>query len=495
MNLLDVIQIILHSSENNCIFISFQNILNNHYIAVFNIIYSFKGLTLKEAKKFKGFEIKEMPQDLEKIKFSEKYKNLVVLFYEMLMKNPESHDEFVKLLDTLPHNKACAIFILKLKLGMKKMKGGTTKPSYAYMFDNENTMIYTRDNYGPATQNLLRLFNTLYTVGLDTLILTASSILKSKLSIDVPNKNTYTKEAVEFYSGGEKRSRSDFDIEPLVPKKHKTGDEEVDEIQREPETSPQMAQDWQPNELQKNNLEVSKKLSEGAVEYITKILNSEGVKSLKTLLSADNLSDYINSIGTAATLNTLIPMAYFEAFSLVLKIALSSASSFNLINASRQNTEDTKLLLEFQKEEIKVNDLQLKTVRVLCEMAKKKSSKLIQNIIATLQIDILAKSLKDCMTSTSSDSEKSIESSSNVTELIDQLSLISEKSTAIDPNEEIIFNLVSIYKNCEELKQILKTKDNVNEVKLKVDAKNIELNALIAKSKSLSPQIEGHIEA
>ena len=116
MNLLEVIQIILHSSENKCIFISFQNILNNHYTTVFNIIYSFKGLTLKQAKEFKGFEIKEMPQDLEKIKFSEKYKNLVVLFYEMLIKNPESHDEFVKLLDTLPHNKACAIFILKLKL-------------------------------------------------------------------------------------------------------------------------------------------------------------------------------------------------------------------------------------------------------------------------------------------------------------------------------------------------------------------------------------------
>ena len=351
MSVISIIQSILNGPENHSIFVSFQNILNHHYNKVFDIIFSFSDLTLKQIKKFKIFTKREMPQDLSKIHFSEKYKRAVFLFYELLSKNPKSGDEFIKLLDTLPHNKESAIFILKLKLQLKReMKGGLVnevkdaKAATSYLDDAKKyDSIKAVENsleFGSATDNLLRVFHALYVIRSETLALVLSGLLKKNFDVEIPLSTKVKNEVVsDFYNV-----------------KEQIGGSVEEEYQK-----------------------VSKVIADNIIQYIDTLLNSEGFKKMKEMISPEKMGDYLNTIGTAASVQTLLPMEYIKVISGVMHAVTAQTAQYNAKNEAASKTNNEEMRNKFHNMKETLEAIQKELVQSLKDLVEYR-----EKIVATI---------------------------------------------------------------------------------------------------------------
>lgn len=265
----------LKSPESHVLYISFQNILNNHYDTVFDIIHCFNGLTHKDAKDFKVFEIKEMPQELGKIVFTNKYKKNVDKFYELLSKNPKCSEKFVELFDTLPHNIESAIFVLKCRIKSKKQLGGSV------------------EKYGMTTRNMFRVLHAYYALGMNILILLGKKSIEKNFDIDIPLETGKTDPFFE-------------------PDKGLVGGMGQDDKYRD------AVRDF------------SDKLYQQITEYLGRVnqsvIETEGYRELLALFTPENIGAYVNQIGLSVAIDTLVPLETLKLSSDVINFFLSQTA-------------------------------------------------------------------------------------------------------------------------------------------------------------------------
>jgi len=269
MPVINILRHALKGPEKKFIYISFQNILNNHYDTVFDVIYCFKNISLKEAKEFKIFEKKEMSQDLEKITFSDKYKKAVDKFYETLSKNSDCSDKFCDLLDTLPHNKESAIFLLKLKLRCRKMIGG----NITNLDDDE--FIKNVEKKGITTRNMMRILHAFYATTADVFIILGDNLLKHMLNVEVPLENGKTNPFWEAQKGGlHDQTLDDKYMEAVRP--------------------------------------FADKLSANVIKYFSEVdkhvLNTPGFKAFLSVFSPEAIGAYVNQLGLSFKIDTFVPV-------------------------------------------------------------------------------------------------------------------------------------------------------------------------------------------
>lgn len=378
-----IIKSLLTSPESHVIFVSFQNILNNHYEKVKTIIRSFNGITLKQLKDFNVFEKKEMPQELSEIKFSEKYKKMVVLFYEFLLKNPKYESDFVKLLETLPHNKESAIFIMKIKLMMKKkLKGGAVnkvdlsvnkvvpKPTLVNKLTDLNNdltnvgnisnkldstgMIDGAKNLGMGGRDIILGMNAAYTTSMTAFITLYRSLLKVFLGATFslaqngnPTVDNFVENGVIDQNGGYNDIR---------------------------------------NKLEIGTDAFAKKLK----EYIDAILKSPGAQKILDFVSVDNLSAYLTTVGTVATIETLLPIEAVKVLSGLVNFLTASVSQYNSANEAAQSTNMSNTLNDFQKKKKNMLSWQRNIVKLL-DIIFKQNKEVICETITILKVDKLEK--------------------------------------------------------------------------------------------------------
>jgi len=481
---ISIIQSILYGPENHSIFVSFQNILNHHYNKVFDIIYSFSDITLKEIKEFKIFEKREMPQEFKTIEFSDKYKKAVFLFYELLSKNPKSGDKFVKLLDTLPHNKEIAICILKLKLQLKKeMKGGgdenTPMPfiGYANTFDNVD-VLKESEKYGMATNNLFRVFHAVYNIGIGALELALTGLIKQELQIDIPLATKEKNKAVsDFYnvvqSGGN-----------------------VEELYQS----------------------ASKILAEKIIEYFNVIKNSQGVKKIKDFLNAKNMGSYLDAVGTAATVQTLVPLESLKLMSSLMHAASSKMMEINVASQASSKNADEIERNKFHNLHAKLSDIQNSLIDLLKKMQESFSDK-IKKTITELKVDDLKEKIgiiepsidtvpnggiggpKEKNTNEKEASDKKVSEPSekqdekadetdipkDIQTVIQQLTTDLNSDTKSNKIDKTIFYIVLLYKKSKDIIANINDMDNgdFNKIKIDINAKLKDFNKTLETLKSL----------
>ena len=187
----DVINDILDSELKKYIYISFQNILNKHYDVIMDIANEFK---LKNC-----FSKKTMSQDLDKITFSSEFKSCVEKFYRLLQKSDcETLIIFGKLMNTVPHEKKSAAFLIKLrKLIQTKQKGGKVIINGATTTQVDDGIIQgmgikgavssflknivdyeNPGKFDASTQNLFRMLHTLYSSNMNIFVIVMAKIMK-----------------------------------------------------------------------------------------------------------------------------------------------------------------------------------------------------------------------------------------------------------------------------------------------------------------------------
>jgi len=273
----------LKSPESHVLHISFQNILNNHYDTVFDIIHCFNGLTHKDAKDFKVFEIKEMPQELGKIVFTNKYKKNVDKFYELLSKNPKCSEKFVELFDTLPHNIESAIFVLKCRIKSKKQLGGSV------------------EKYGMTTRNMFRVLHAYYALGMNILILLGKKSIEKNFDVDVPLET----------------GKTDPFFEPGVLGVNSGSGGLVGG----------MGQDDKYRDAVRD---FSDRLYEQITEYLGRVnqsvIETEGYRELLALFTPENIGAYVNQIGLSVAIDTLVPLETLKLSSDVINFFLSQTA-------------------------------------------------------------------------------------------------------------------------------------------------------------------------
>lgn len=189
-----VINDILDSNDElkKYIYISFQNMLNKHYDVMMDMVNDFN---------FKNcFSKKTMSQDLDKITFSSEFKSCVEKFYLLLQKaDCETLITFGKIMNTLPHEKKSATFLVKLrKLIQSKQKGGKVLINGTNMTkfnDNEviqgmgikgaissflkNIVDYENPGeFDDSTKNLFRMLHTLYSSNMNIFVIVMAKIMK-----------------------------------------------------------------------------------------------------------------------------------------------------------------------------------------------------------------------------------------------------------------------------------------------------------------------------
>jgi len=204
---------------NHMIYISFQNMLNQNYETMMSIIYSLKQ-NAKEAMSFSQcFTKKDLP-DLTKIKLSENFKSCVDKFYALLeLSEPRILKKFGEVMETLPHDKRSAIFLLKLKILMRthlsqKLQKGGRKATKKVVVSGNNMLLvddtdteYTKiqgtglsgaiasffkntinsENPGElddATKNLFRLMHTFYANNMNMFVIVISKIMNHLYGTD-----------------------------------------------------------------------------------------------------------------------------------------------------------------------------------------------------------------------------------------------------------------------------------------------------------------------
>ena len=187
-----VINDILQSNDikdiklKNNVYISFQNMLNKHYhdVNIFDM---------------KCFTKKPMSQNLEEITFSREYKDCVKEYYHLLQQsNCETLRKFGKIMNTLPHEKKSARFLLKLKSVLSRQKGGkviingnntTVVPNGYEPIQGvglkgavssflKNIVNYDKPGeFDDSTKNLFRMLHTLYSNNMNIFVIVMSKIM------------------------------------------------------------------------------------------------------------------------------------------------------------------------------------------------------------------------------------------------------------------------------------------------------------------------------
>ena len=201
--IINIINDILKSDNNikKNIYISFQNMLNNHYESIISIIYRFnsrRGFS-------KCFTKTHLSPVLKSIRFTHKYKKCVNEFYRLLAKaDKKTIEDFGKIMETIPHEEKSAKFVKELRSSIKSQAGGKVvlygnkmmevddfekvqetgiKGSMFSFFKNVANYADpgTMDN---ATTNLLKAFHTLYVAGANTAAITISMALHRFLGLN-----------------------------------------------------------------------------------------------------------------------------------------------------------------------------------------------------------------------------------------------------------------------------------------------------------------------
>ena len=340
---IDVIRQALKGPEKKFIYISFQNILNNHYDTVFDIIHHFKNITLKDVKEFKVFQVKEMPQDLDKITFSTKYKKAVDKFYEMLSEN--SSDKFCDLLDTLPHEKKSAIFLLKLKLRCRKMIGGDITDL------DDDDAIEKAKKKGITTRNMTRILHALYASTMDIFIILGDNLLKSTFKIKVPLESGKTNKFWDAQTGGlHGQTTDDKYLEAVRP--------------------------------------FADKLSANIIKYFSEVnesvLKTEGFKQLINLFSPENIGAYINEIGIAAKIDTFIPFETLKLTSEVIEFlaAQTKEVSYQSDIVNKEEEKRIRRQLDVYKNNLELLQKEIEELLCLIKNKNPRHGKLIDDILA-----------------------------------------------------------------------------------------------------------------
>lgn len=300
----------LKGPEKHLLYTSFQNILNNHYDAVFDIIHCFAGLTLKDRKEFNVFVKKEMPQDLNQITFSDKYKKAVPKFYEMLLANPECSEKFIVLLDTLPHNKESAIFVLKCKLRSKMNQLGGDK-SEEIRVTNENVRL---------------LSYAYYALALDFLIILGNNALNSSLGINVPYKTTFPKQT---QTAGNRAAEYHKAVQPFADK----------------------FTEW---------------LSNYYTEIKKNLVGKPGVKAIEDFFSAKNIGVLVNQLGLSLTVDTLAVVKAGEYTSDVADTLLQLSSDFDAHSEIKSTEKSNQIIKTMNVYKKNLQNAIPQTIEILC---------------------------------------------------------------------------------------------------------------------------------
>ena len=343
MSVINIFRHALKGPEKKFIFISFQNILNNHYDTVFEVIYCFKGITLKETKEFKVFEKREMPQDLDKITFSDKYKKAVDKFYEMLSKNSDCSDKFCDLLDTLPHNKESAIFLLKLKLRCRKMIGGNLT------ILDDNNAIKTMEEKGMTTRNMWRVLHGLYASTMDFFIILGDNVLKATLNVDVPLESGTTHKFWDAQKGGlHGQTLDDKYMEAVRP--------------------------------------YAEKLSANIIQYFSnvneKVLKTPGFQQLMALFSPENIGAYINQLGLSVAVDTLVPLETMKITTNFIELIALQTTELSYESEFVKKAEEKKIR---RKLDIYKNNLEIfaeETLPLVCLIKQRYTPELVDKILS-----------------------------------------------------------------------------------------------------------------
>jgi len=341
---IDIIQQALKGPEKKFIYISFQNILNNHYDTVFDIIHHFKDIRLKDVKEFKVFQIKEMPQDLDKITFSTKYKKAVDKFYDMLSENSsDTSDKFCDLLDTLPHEKKSAIFLLKLKLRCRKMIGGDITD-----LDDDDAIEKSKKK-GMITRNMRRILHALYASTMNVFIIVSDNILKSTFKIKVPLETGKTNKFWDAQTGGlHGQTTDDKYMEAVRP--------------------------------------FADKLSANIIKYFLEvnesILKTEGFKQLINVFSPENIGAYINEIGMSVAVDTFVPFETLKLTSEVIQFLAAQTKEVSYKSDIINKQEEKKIRKELDVYKNNLELLQKEIEELLCLIKHKNPDVKIDDILA-----------------------------------------------------------------------------------------------------------------
>jgi len=341
---IDIIQQALKGPEKKFIYISFQNILNNHYDTVFDIIHHFKDISLKDVKEFKVFQVKEMPQDLDKITFSSKYKKAVDKFYDMLSENPsDTSDKFCELLDTLPHEKKSAVFLLKLKLRCRKMIGGDITDI------DDDDAIEKAKKKGMTTRNVRRILHAFYASTMDIFIILSDNILKSTFKIKVPLETGKTNKFWDAQTGGiHGQTTDDKYMEAVRP--------------------------------------FADKLSANIIKYFSEvnenIIQTEGFKRLIGLFGPKNIGAYVNQLGIAVAVETLVPFETLKLTSEVIQFLAAQTKEISYQSDVINKEKERKIRKELDVYKNNLELLQKEIEELLCLIKKNSDVKLIDEILA-----------------------------------------------------------------------------------------------------------------
>lgn len=370
MFLVNVIRNILKGPEKKFIYISFQNILNVHYDTVFNIIYCFDKISLKDAKEFSVFKVREMPQDLNAITFSNHYKKAVDKFYEMLSKNPTCAEKFSVLLDTLPHEKNSAVFLLKLKLRSKKMLGGGLLD-----LDSEETAKKLK-KMGQTSANMMRVMHALYATSLSFLIIFANNAFKSALNVEIPYEAGRTNEGWDVPEGS--RAPSAPSGEPSS-----SPHSPAHSASRAPAESAHAHR--APHAVHRGGtlddkyyqavLPIATKISTNTIDYISdiyeKMMESEGIRSFLDLFSVDSVIEKLNVLGMTVVGDTMFTVDTTEVLSdLINFIGMQSVDATYIPDIQRKADEKAiRNELDVYRNNLKTTELELQTL--VCDIKKK----------------------------------------------------------------------------------------------------------------------------
>lgn len=425
--IINIIQEALKGPEKKFIYISFQNILNNHYDDVFNIIYSFKNITLKDIKEFKVFEVKEMPQDLEKITFSNKYKTAVDKFYKMLSEN--SCDKFCDLLDTLPHEKKSAIFLLKLKLRCRKMIGG----GITNLDDDDS--IENAKKKGMTTRNMMRILHAFYASTLDVFIIVGDNILKSALKIDVPLESGKTNKFWDAQTGGiHGQTTDDKYLEAVRP--------------------------------------FADKLSANIIKYFSEvnesILKTPGFAQLVNVFSPENIGAYVNQIGLTVAVDTFVPFETLKLTSDVVNFLAAQTTEMTYYSEIVKKQEEKKIRkqLDIYKNNLEILQKEIQTLLCLIKNKNPRNVKLIDDILAHEMKRECLEMEFDCM-------------QKGGNKIFDQLQIMKNTIDNRKTNETLmqqeLYYIVVLAKN---IKNIISKIDSTDGASLKqLQIKGIEINS------------------
>ena len=395
MFVVNVIRNILKGPEKKFIYISFQNILNTHYDTVFDVIYCFDNISLKDAKEFSVFKVKEMPQDLDKITFSDNYKKAVDKFYEMLSKNPTCTEKFSVLLDTLPHEKNSAVFLLKLKLRSKKMMGGGLMD-----LDSEETAKKLK-KMGQTSANMMRVMHALYATSLSFLIIFANNAFESALNVEIPYEAGRTNEGWDVPEGSRAPS-APSGAPPSAPHApaHSAPHASAHSAphasaSHAPAHSAHASASHAPahgthapasrvtvhsggtldDKYYQAVLPIATTISTNTIDYISdiykKMMESDGIRGFLDLFSVDSVIDKLNVLGMSVVGDTMFTVDTTELLSdLINFIGMQTVNATYVSDIQRKTDEKTiRSEIDVYRNNLKTTELELQTL--VCDIKKK----------------------------------------------------------------------------------------------------------------------------